>query len=57
LRELDFGALGVEVTAVRRRRVRSVAPDADTVLADGDVIVLRGTEEDLALAEMRLMQG
>jgi K+/H+ antiporter YhaU regulatory subunit KhtT len=37
--------------------VRSVAPDADTVLADGDVIVLRGTEEDLALAEMRLMQG
>jgi CPA2 family monovalent cation:H+ antiporter-2 len=57
LRELDLGALGVEVTAVRRRRVRSVAPDADTVLADGDVIVLRGTEEDLALAEMRLMQG
>ena len=57
LRDIDLGALGVEVTAVRRRRVRSVAPDPDTVLAEGDVVVLRGTEEELALAEIRLMQG
>jgi CPA2 family monovalent cation:H+ antiporter-2 len=57
LRELNLGALGVEVTAVRRRRVRSVAPGPDTVLAEDDVVVLRGTEENLALAEIRLMQG
>ncbi len=57
LRDIDLAALGVEVTAVRRRRVRSVAPDPDTVLAEDDVVVLRGTEEELALAEIRLMQG
>lgn len=57
LREIDLEGLGVEVTAIRRRRVRSAAPDPDTVLATDDVVVLRGTEEELALAETRLMQG
>jgi CPA2 family monovalent cation:H+ antiporter-2 len=57
LRELDLSGVGVEVTAVRRRRVRSAAPDPEMVLAAGDVLVLRGTEEALAAAEMRLLQG
>jgi len=57
LRDLQFGALGVEVTAVRRRRVRAVAPEPDMTLAVGDVLVLRGTDEALASAESRLMQG
>jgi len=42
---------------VLRRRVRNVAPSPDMVLAQDDVLVLRGTEEGLALAEIRLMQG
>jgi len=57
LRDLQFGALGVEVTAVRRRRVRAVAPEPDMTLAVGDVLVLRGTDEALASAESRLLQG
>ncbi len=57
LRDLQLDVLGVEVTAVRRRRVRSVSPEPDTTLAAGDVVVLRGTEEALALAESRLLQG
>jgi CPA2 family monovalent cation:H+ antiporter-2 len=57
LRELDLGALRVEVTAVRRHRVRSAAPGPETELAAGDVVVLRGSEEGLAAAEMRLLGG
>jgi K+:H+ antiporter len=57
-----LGALGldtylVDVTAVRRRNVRELSPGADTVLQPGDVVVLRGTPDGLAAAEMRLMQG
>jgi CPA2 family monovalent cation:H+ antiporter-2 len=47
----------VEVTAIRRRNIRSVAPTPETTLAEGDVVVLRGREQDLALAEMKLLQG
>jgi CPA2 family monovalent cation:H+ antiporter-2 len=57
LRELDLGARGVEVTAVRRHRLRSLAPAPETVVGVGDVLVLRGLEEDLAAAELRVMQG
>ena len=57
LAELDLGALGVEVTAVRRRKERNLQPTADVLLNVGDVIVLRGLEEGLALAEARLLQG
>lgn len=47
----------VEVTAIRRRNIRSLAPTADTLLAEGDVVVLRGRESDLVRAEMTLLQG
>ncbi len=57
LGELDLVELGVEVTAVRRRNIRGLLPGDDTRLEKDDVIVLRGAQEDLAAAEIRLMQG
>jgi CPA2 family monovalent cation:H+ antiporter-2 len=47
----------VEVTAVRRRKERQLQPTADVRLDVGDVVVLRGLEDGLALAEARLLQG
>lgn len=55
--ELDLGALHVEVSAVRRRNVRTIEPGPATVIEEGDVIVILGTEEDVAAAEIKLMQG
>jgi len=57
LRALNLGRLHVEITALRRRNIRNSAPDPDTALAEGDVVVLRGTQEELAEAEIYLMQG
>ena len=57
LNEIDLASLNVEVTAIRRRNVRTVTPVADTGVEEGDVLVLLGVEEDLAAAEMRLLQG
>jgi len=57
LRELGLPSDRVEVTAVRRRNVRSLDPDPDMQLAEGDVVVLRGLEKDLMAAEMKLLQG
>jgi K+/H+ antiporter YhaU regulatory subunit KhtT len=34
-----------------------VTPAPDTVLEEGDVVVVLGTEEAVAAAEMMLMQG
>lgn len=57
LAELDLPALGVEVTAVRNRHVRSSQPGPETLLEEGDVIVLLGTETELAASEARMLQG
>jgi len=57
LGEIGLGALHVEVNAVRRRNIRGVAPEPDTRIEAGDVLVLLGAPEDLAAAEIRLMQG
>ena len=57
LGEIGLARLGVEVTAVRRRNVRTLTPDDRTRIEEGDVVVLLGTEENLAAAEMKLMQG
>jgi len=57
LRDLDLARIGVAVTAIRRRNIRSPDPDPETRLLEGDVVVLRGVEETLALAETMLMQG
>ncbi|MCC7483933.1 MAG: cation:proton antiporter [Burkholderiales bacterium] len=57
LAEIDLPALEVQITAVRRRNVRTLTPGAGTRLEEGDVVVLLGTPEDLAAAEMKLLQG
>lgn len=57
LRELDLASLAVEVTAVRRRNIRGLMPTDETRLEAGDVIVLRGTQDNLAAAEIKLLQG
>jgi CPA2 family monovalent cation:H+ antiporter-2 len=57
LGEINLGSLNVDVTAVRRRNVRTVTPDAGTRIEEGDVLVLLGAEADLAAAEIKLLQG
>ena len=57
LGELNLGSFLVEVPAVRRRNVRELLPDKETILEAGDVLVLRGTQENLAAAEIKLLQG
>jgi CPA2 family monovalent cation:H+ antiporter-2 len=57
LGEIDLGRSGVEVTAVRRRGVRTLSPDAETRIEEGDVVVLLGVEDALGAAEIRLLQG
>ena len=56
LAELELAGL-VEVTGVRRRGMRSQRPDADWRFEAGDVVVLLGLPENLALAERRLLQA
>ncbi len=57
LGELNLSDLSVEVTAVRRRNIKGLLPSEETRIEVGDVIVLRGTQENLAAAEIRLIQG
>ncbi len=57
LGELRLDELGVRVTALRRRELRMISPGQDVALQEGDVIVLLGTPEQLAAAEMRLLEG
>ncbi len=47
----------MQVTALRRREVADDFAGDDTVLQEGDVIVLLGTPEQLAAAEILLLQG
>jgi len=57
LGEIGLESLRVEVTAVRRRNIRGVAPEPATRVEEGDVLVLLGAEGDLAAAEINLIQG
>jgi len=54
---LNLEALGVQVTAVRRKGSRDVHPGPETRLQAGDVLVLLGTQQKLARAEIRVLQG
>jgi monovalent cation:H+ antiporter-2, CPA2 family len=47
----------VEVTGVRRRGARSVAPDAEWRFEAGDAVVLLGRPRELGRAEQRLLEG
>ncbi|NNM82778.1 MAG: potassium transporter [Burkholderiales bacterium] len=55
--EIDLGQYSVDITAVRRRNIRGLAPAPETVIKQGDVVVLRGTQAGLASSEIRLLQG
>jgi len=57
LGELNLTELNVAVTAVRRQNVRTLTPHAEMRVEEGDVLVLLGSEGDLAAAEIRLLQG
>jgi monovalent cation:H+ antiporter-2, CPA2 family len=57
LGELGLDQLQVEVTAVRRRNLRELAPGTGTRLEPNDVVVLMGAPENLALAEEKLLEG
>jgi CPA2 family monovalent cation:H+ antiporter-2 len=57
LGELGLARLEVEVKAVRRKNVHAQAPQPDARIEAGDVLVLLGSEQDCAAAEMKLMQG
>jgi len=54
LAELDLDNTGVAVLAVRRRGIRASEPTPETRLEAGDILILRGTAEALATAEIRL---
>jgi CPA2 family monovalent cation:H+ antiporter-2 len=57
LGEIGLREINVEVTAVRRRNIRGIAPEPTTRIEEGDVLVLLGAEKDLAAAEIKLVQG
>jgi monovalent cation:H+ antiporter-2, CPA2 family len=57
LESLNLAGMHVEVTAVRRQGVRETNPAAGARLREGDIVVLLGTQEALAKAEIRLLQG
>ena len=57
LGELDLGALHVQVRAVKRKQGRVIGPDDAFVLQADDVLVLLGSAEHLAAAELLLLEG
>jgi monovalent cation:H+ antiporter-2, CPA2 family len=57
LRQLSLDDLYVEVSAVRRRNVRNINPSPGMLLETSDILILSGSPEHLAQAEMRLLQG
>jgi CPA2 family monovalent cation:H+ antiporter-2 len=57
LGSLNLGSMDVQVTALRRTGRREVNPSPDIRVQAGDVLVLLGTQENLAKAEIRLLQG
>ena len=55
LADVELAGL-VEVTGVRRKGTRSQGPDPGWVFEEGDVVVLLGRPEELALAEQKLLK-
>ncbi len=53
----DMDELEVTVLALRRRGKRSIEPEQDTLLEEGDVLVLQGSGVALVAAEERLLHG
>ena len=57
LGQLGLGKCGVEVNAIRRRQILAHEPSEETILQDGDVIVLLGIPSALLAGEARLLKG
>jgi len=57
LGDLSIADTGAEVTAIRRRDIKTQEPSADTLFEAGDVVVLLGVPAALALAEEKLLKG
>jgi CPA2 family monovalent cation:H+ antiporter-2 len=57
LRQVDLEPLGAVVTVLRRQDQRITSPALETMVQEGDVLVLRGNSEELESAAMRLLQG
>jgi monovalent cation:H+ antiporter-2, CPA2 family len=57
LDELALEAIGVAVISIRRASGQVEQAGVDTRLRGGDVLVLRGLPESLALAEGKLLHG
>lgn len=55
--ELAILDLGLEVSAIRRNKLRQLDPGPHTRFEADDVVVLLGTPEQLALAEEKLLKG
>ncbi len=55
--ELGLVQMGVEISAVRRRKIRALEPSAETRFEAEDVVVLLGDPETLVRAEERLLKG
>jgi len=54
LGEIDLESLRIVILAVRRHGTRATEPTPDTRLEAGDIVVLRGTQEALAGAKLKL---
>ncbi len=54
---LRFDEIGIQLSVLRRKGVRETEVQPDLRLQPGDVLVLTGTGEALAKAEIRLLQG
>jgi CPA2 family monovalent cation:H+ antiporter-2 len=57
LASLHLESMDAQITAIRRKGAREVNPKGETRLQEGDVVVLLGSQENLAKAEIRLLQG
>ena len=56
LADLNLQVYGCEISAIRRRGIRTIEPAPETRLEEGDVVVVLGDTEGVASAEERLLQ-
>ena len=56
LNNLDLDALGCEVSAIRRRGIRALEPAPETLLEEGDAVIVLGSPAVVTAAEQRLLQ-
>ncbi|HNJ77205.1 MAG TPA: monovalent cation:proton antiporter-2 (CPA2) family protein [Azospira sp.] len=57
LGDIGCAGLGVTVSAVRRRNIRALEPSDELRFQEGDVVVLLGRPDGLAVVEERLLKG